>query len=204
MYVLGEFYWNSTVREKFKNARSLTVLSDQDENECIVVDNASLSTILVNLEQLVTLSQFTHLSYYHSQLDLLEILLDCGTNIESLNLNSTRSLKMLKENDSSKSYSKIKKLKLVDDEVLMLDNVDCLCKLFPSVKSLKVSFGIIDHVYEILPILVEKLTDINYLDIYLTSFEQFDLEPWLIFMNKLFNNFIFDYNKFHIWIWFDK
>ncbi|CAF0961170.1 unnamed protein product [Didymodactylos carnosus] len=78
---IGEIYWNPTVRKTFKYVRSLKVFSDQNGNECMAVDNASLSTILVNLEQLVIWSQLTHLSYYHSRLDLLEILLDSGPNI---------------------------------------------------------------------------------------------------------------------------
>ncbi|CAF1137349.1 unnamed protein product, partial [Didymodactylos carnosus] len=177
---------------------------DQNGNECMAVDNASLSTILVNLEQLVIWSQLTHLSYFHSRLDLLEILLDSGPNIESLELNDTHFLKMMKEKDGGKTYSKIKKLKFDVDEVLVLENVDYLCKLFPNVKSLIISFEMITNVYEILPLLIETLEDINYLDIYLSSFEQFDLEAWKAFMNTLFNNSVFDYNEFHIWIWFDK
>ncbi|CAF1376808.1 unnamed protein product, partial [Didymodactylos carnosus] len=90
-------YWNLTVRGKFKHIRSLDVLSHEDGNGYMVVDNASLSRILVNLEQLVILPQLTHLSYYDPQLDLLEILLDCGPNIESLNINDIHFLKMMKD-----------------------------------------------------------------------------------------------------------
>ncbi|CAF0955575.1 unnamed protein product [Didymodactylos carnosus] len=189
---IGDNYWTSTV-QLFQNVQTLTLLSAE-----VVERNCSSSAnnlAIVNLNQLIIWAKLTHLSYFY-RLDLLDLVLEYATNIVSLYLPDENDLFKI-----TKCYPKIHKLGF-EEGVLAVQGVEQLRLVFPNIEHLTVHIESINHIYALLPILFQKCPRLNYLDIW-SDLEAFSSKSFFQFGSKILNNFIFDNNNFHLWLWCD-